>query len=376
MEEDTTEDEENRKFQQLEEEFSNLETFLRKCKKLLRSKITYKMYPTKTETEEAVSSLQTIISINEETANDVKLVFEFIGLVLNRKWKQVKKTVLSACMELDAAECKYLKRDTVESKLNKPSSIELANFDVWKESALLRFGIEPEEVLKYDTALAEECIDKSLPTQMAKQFCGIYDVYWSEAFNQAKQQFIDDKEDEEIIKEIATLTQLLFDYIKDKVTTQVKQMTVTMTKIVTEPIIVKQKSSRSTSTTKTVNTNAEEYQAVLPYARLAVRDTIRYSLPVLMKDFTATQISRQLKPYLSLDKVNNFLDKCSQFSWNINVMELPMVLLWPTDATKDKLFHYFRYFTKFGTELEHGVWPALLLNEDGPIMVRGVVQLK
>ncbi|XP_052077009.1 uncharacterized protein LOC127715032 isoform X3 [Mytilus californianus] len=247
MEEDTTEDEENRKFQQLEEEFSNLETFLRKCKKLLRSKITYKMYPTKTETEEAVSSLQTIISINEETANDVKLVFEFIGLVLNRKWKQVKKTVLSACMELDAAECKYLKRDTVESKLNKPSSIELANFDVWKESALLRFGIEPEEVLKYDTALAEECIDKSLPTQMAKQFCGIYDVYWSEAFNQAKQQFIDDKEDEEIIKEIATLTQLLFDYIKDKVTTQVKQMTVTMTKIVTEPIIVKQKSSRSTS---------------------------------------------------------------------------------------------------------------------------------
>lgn len=57
-------------------------------------------------------------------------------------------------------------------------------------------------------------------------------------------------------------------------------------------------------------------------------------------------------------------------------METPMVLVWPTDATKDKLFHYFRYFTKFGTDFDHGVWPALLLNEGGPTMVRGVVQLK
>ncbi|CAG2222584.1 unnamed protein product [Mytilus edulis] len=353
MEEDTVEDEEDRKFQQLEEEFCNLETFLRKCKKLLRSKITYKMYPTKTETEGAISSLQTIISTDEEIENDVKLVPEFLGLVLNRKWKQVKKTVLSVCMELDAAECKYLKRDT--------------------ESALLRFGIEPEEILKYDTELSEECIDESLPTQMAKQFCVIYDVNWSEAFSQAKQHFVDDKEDEEIIKDIATLTQLVFDYFKIKVTNQVKQMTTVMTKIVTEPIIVKQKSSRTpASTTKSLNTTEKEYKTVLPYARLAVRDTIRFSLPVLMKEFTATQISRQLKPYLSLDKVNNFIENCSQFSWNINVMETPMVLVWPTDATKNKLFHYFRYFTKFGTDFDHGVWPALLLNEDGPTMVRAV----
>lgn len=70
------------------------------------------------------------------------------------------------------------------------------------------FSIEPEEVLKYDTELAEECIDESLPTQMAKQFCVIYDVNWSEAFSQAKQHFVDDKEDEEIIKDIATLTQV------------------------------------------------------------------------------------------------------------------------------------------------------------------------
>ncbi|VDI07775.1 Hypothetical predicted protein [Mytilus galloprovincialis] len=371
MEEDTVEDEEDRKFQQLEEEFCNLETFLRKCKKLLRSKITYKMYPTKTETEGAISSLQTIISTDEEIENDVKLVPEFLGLVLNRKWKQVKKTVLSVCMELDAAECKYLKSSEMHDELTLFTESNFVNIFT------TTFSIEPEEILKYDTELSEECINESLPTQMAKQCCVIYDVNWSEAFSQAKQHFVDDKEDEEIIKDIATLTQLVFDYFKIKVTNQVKQMTTVMTKIVTEPIIVKQKSSRTpASTTKSLNTTEKEYKTVLPYARLAVRDTIRFSLPVLMKEFTATQISRQLKPYLSLDKVNNFIENCSQFSWNINVMETPMVLVWPTDATKDKLFHYFRYFTKFGTDFDHGVWPALLLNEDGPTMVRGVVQLK
>lgn len=57
-------------------------------------------------------------------------------------------------------------------------------------------------------------------------------------------------------------------------------------------------------------------------------------------------------------------------------MNPPMVLLWAENVTSEKLFHYFRYFTKFGTELEFCVWPSLLLQFDGQVFVRGVAQLK
>lgn len=40
------------------------------------------MYPTKTETEGAISSLQTIISINEEIENDVCRLHSFVNFVL------------------------------------------------------------------------------------------------------------------------------------------------------------------------------------------------------------------------------------------------------------------------------------------------------
>jgi hypothetical protein len=36
----------------------------------------------------------------------------------------------------------------------------------------------------------------------------------------------------------------------------------------------------------------------------------------------------------------------------------------------------FRHFTKFGIQLDYVVWPALLLYEGGPLVVKGVVQMK
>jgi hypothetical protein len=39
-------------------------------------------------------------------------------------------------------------------------------------------------------------------------------------------------------------------------------------------------------------------------------------------------------------------------------------------------FNGFRHFTKFGNKLEHEVWPALLLHDHGPVIVKGVAQLR
>lgn len=88
------------------------------------------------------------------------------------------------------------------------------------------------------------------------------------------------------------------------------------------------------------------------------------------------QFPRKLKSIVVLSKVTNLIDKCANIAWQVTIMEPPMIVLWTTETSKEHLFYYFRYFTKFGTELEHGVWPALLLYKDRPIMVRGAAQLK
>lgn len=60
----------------------------------------------------------------------------------------------------------------------------------------------------------------------------------------------------------------------------------------------------------------------------------------------------------------------------MNVQDPPMGLLWPNTNENEISLNCFRHFTKFGNKLEHEVWPALLIHDQGPVIVKGVAQLR
>jgi hypothetical protein len=80
--------------------------------------------------------------------------------------------------------------------------------------------------------------------------------------------------------------------------------------------------------------------------------------------------------YQKLDRITKYLHKCVEVTWFLNVQDPSMGLLWPNTNESEISLNCFRHFTKFGNKLEHEVWPALLLHDHGPVIVKGVAQLR
>lgn len=71
------------------------------------------------------------------------------------------------------------------------------------------------------------------------------------------------------------------------------------------------------------------------------------------------------------------MDKCIEICWFMNVLDPPMVLKWPMEhQNAEDLVANFRHYTKAGIQLDFAVWPALLFYDQGPLVVKGVMQMK
>lgn len=56
-----------------------------------------------------------------------------------------------------------------------------------------------------DPEIIEEHIEQSLPTQMATQFCSIYDKEWTEAIQQVLSTLGDENEENELLKDVSDI---------------------------------------------------------------------------------------------------------------------------------------------------------------------------
>lgn len=96
-----------------------------------------------------------------------------------------------------------------------------------------------------------------------------------------------------------------------------------------------------------------------------------------LQDFKKTDLRPGLQKYKENFDINKYIDRCLEIMWLMSVQDPPMTLKWPFEnQNTDDMLQSFRHFTKFGIQLDYVVWPALLLYEGGPLVVKGVVQMK
>ena len=69
--------------------------------------------------------------------------------------------------------------------------------------------------------------------------------------------------------------------------------------------------------------------------------------------------------------VQKFFRTCIQLCWMMNIQD-PRVHM----VTKDDSTQMYRAYTRSGDVIDYVVWPSLLLYEDGPLLYKGVAQLK
>lgn len=71
-----------------------------------------------------------------------------------------------------------------------------------------------------------------------------------------------------------------------------------------------------------------------------------------------------------------FFEKCIKLCWMMIMQDPPMILQEgpKPGSTYDR--NIFREYTSSGTKVEFTIWPALMLNEGGPLLVKGVVSVK
>jgi hypothetical protein len=70
------------------------------------------------------------------------------------------------------------------------------------------------------------------------------------------------------------------------------------------------------------------------------------------------------------------VQRCTELCWSMVIKEPPMVLVHDQMEGQPIDFNLFSVYTKRGSVVEFVIWPALILNKNGPILSKGVVQGK
>lgn len=73
---------------------------------------------------------------------------------------------------------------------------------------------------------------------------------------------------------------------------------------------------------------------------------------------------------------STFYEKCVELCWYMAIQDPVMYLDENTSPGTEIDKNTYREFTKSGEKVMYVVWPALYLHEDGPVLYKGVVQVK
>lgn len=73
-------------------------------------------------------------------------------------------------------------------------------------------------------------------------------------------------------------------------------------------------------------------------------------------------------------KILDYVKKCVETTWYMWIQETPMLLVSKVNRKDPFDSNLFQFYTKAGDRYDYVVWPALLVQEHGPLVARGVAQ--
>lgn len=241
-----------------------------------------------------------------------------------------------------------LELETTRSLLNSKED-EMCQFKLEKTQTKAISTVAGERMVKRKNSI-NDLSDREWQQKLSEMFVSLYDDSWTDAFKVVKD---DDKNDQHACKQLLLIFKSCWAFCLQYSKSQLEALQLTYIK----------------AGNKGENTKREILETYPSQLIELIQDTRRYFvqdfLPRLQQIYwtqNETNLSESLRPYVQA---------CLQMCWYSAISDPALHYVF----TADNLEH-FRSFTQSGNDVDYVVWPALLMHEFGPLLLKGVVQFK
>ncbi|XP_045211914.1 uncharacterized protein LOC123563269 [Mercenaria mercenaria] len=228
-----------------------------------------------------------------------------------------------------------------------------------KEDALKRLSAIMSSRLKDGNPNIADLNDHNRPTKIGEQFSELYDNQWTDAYGAVQTCFKQEKKEPEIIGILLGILEQCFMFCKDKANTQLADVSDGV-KILALVI-----------TKKDTKLQCDLLQRIKEERKMCAEDELpRYNeIATIMKEyFTAKETKADFLDDLT---VIQFTQECLKLCWLMVIQDPPMsMVLKHTENAHDD----FKAYKHRGKHVSFVVWPALLLEEGGSLISKGIAE--
>lgn len=267
---------------------------------------------------------------------------------------------------------KYVKHTDIHSTLGvEESKQKLVELQQQRKNILNKISEIAGARLKSNNPAIADLSDQNRPSKLAEKFSELYDNEWTDATEELK-GVIKSKEKSEEEMEIIVI-KLFYEITKD-IYKRCKKTSAKQLEKVKTAVCLDENSEVHQKMTVELERKCREF--IRTHGEVRLRQIIE-KLPdeVLQEigNIEANELKISCDKLKSCKRVMDFVKSCIRLCWYMNLQEPPVHMVTYADANS---LHMFRAYTRSGDVIDYVVWPSLLLKEDGPLLYKGVAQMK
>ncbi|KAK3602819.1 hypothetical protein CHS0354_026370 [Potamilus streckersoni] len=297
------------------------------------------------QSEKKGKELETVIddiNMNDQALSEQQNKIGQLKLSLeaaNKDVKSLNKKVMECQVELEAKERRLKEQEKAIEDIKQA-----------KDEALIRLSHEIGRKVSEGNPNITDLSDHKRPTKLGEIYSELYDNEWTNAFEVLTQTL--KLNGEKAVELLLKILQESSKHASDLSQSNMKKIEKLLLGSSEEPTPNCKRLLREAR--KHVNIEKAEDHIQAYVKTLAARSDER--------------------TYLKKKQVEIYSKKCFQLCWLMSIQDPPVVL--SKDPTRGSCFdtNIYRLFTHSGDKFDYVVWPALLLYNDGPIIVKGVAQ--
>ncbi|XP_021352079.1 uncharacterized protein LOC110449501 isoform X2 [Mizuhopecten yessoensis] len=212
-----------------------------------------------------------------------------------------------------------------------------------------------------NTSLAD-LSDPNRPTSIAEQHRELYNDVWANALEELTLK--DRNTEKKAVLELGNILKKTYEITK--------QLSKESAKSMVEAIMASLHNIGVPQSTQLSGHAADSAGTLLAHVHAIRRENVEMSIPQIKQE-----CCKEMK---TLDKrsqpcVYQYATQCARLTWLMNIQDPPLVLKWAKEGEPFQS-QYFSEYTSRGTTVDFTAWPALLIQENGAILAKGIAQPK
>ncbi|CAG2229834.1 MYH6_7 [Mytilus edulis] len=225
-----------------------------------------------------------------------------------------------------------------------------------KESALSRLSKEMGDKLSQDNPAIADLSDPNRSTKIAEMYNSIYDNEWTDALETLQSTRLDE---EHAVIALLEIMKTIYQFCSNVKKEHVEQL---------ENHLLRPMTKREAWSEEKQSTQSSQKQIrslLMECIKLGAKDMI----PSLQKSY----LSMRSKAMYA-EQIPEYVQKVMELCWLMNMCNPPLVFgdVPRTGERLDK--NYYKEYTKQGEIVSYVVWFPLLIQENGPVLTKGVAQ--